>query len=199
MLNGISAGRKRLAYGGFLVCVWIFATGAHAQAYEGRDCTSRSCWMGAIDGDFASSISSDLINSGGGGGLRLGLLRDLHSVLLIPEVVFAYHKLSANTPNNADVTMVMLGGRMRFLRDIQPGVFMHLGGGRVAGDSRYAVTDLAFDVGMTVDMTVFSKIDLGLHAAFNRVFGGSEGGLTFATIGFHAALVLEDKLGLSAE
>jgi hypothetical protein len=150
--------------------------------------------MAAIEGNFAAAVSSDVFNNGAGGALRLGLQRDLHSVLLIPEAVFAYHLLSANTPENATVALAMLGGRMRYVGTIQPGLFAHLGAGRIAGDSLYAATDLAFDVGVTVDVALFAIIDLGLHLALNRVFGGHEGGLTFATIGLHAALVLEDKL-----
>ena len=194
MLNAYSKARGCRVLRGALLCLCLFAGAARTQAQEARDCSSRSCWMAAIDGDFASAISSDTVKNGGGGGLRFGLQRDLHQALLIPELVFEHNVLAANTRNDAAITMFMLGGRLRFLKDIQPGMFVHMGGGRIAGDSLYAVTDLAFDAGLTVDMTVLSMIDLGLHAAFNRVFGGRDGGLTFATFGLHAALVLEDKL-----
>lgn len=171
----------------------LAATG-HAYAHDGDDCRARSCWMAGVAGDFASAVDEDLIDAGGGGVLFAGLQRNVGQVALISELVLSHHVLDAQTSSNAAVTAAKFGGRLRFLKDFEPGLFVHVGGGRVSGDPLFASTDLAFDVGASLDLTLLPLVDLGTHVAWNRVFGGMGGGLSYVTVGIHAALVIKDSL-----
>jgi hypothetical protein len=62
-----------------------------------------------------------------------------------------------------------------FLEILEPGIFAHAGAGRISGYEPH--WNLAFDV--------------GLHAAWNRVFGDDDHDrLSDGRAGFHVALVL---------
>ncbi len=146
--------------------------------------------MVAIDFDYASAMQHDLVREGGGGALRVGSEIDLLLVSLIPEVTFDFHDFGARTRNHAQLLTGKLGGRIRFFKVIEPGLFAHLGLGTLSGDRRYSHIGAALDMGVTLDLTILPFIDLGLHAAWNRVFGGYDSGLSYGTSGFHVALVL---------
>lgn len=76
------------------------------------------------------------------------------------------------------------------MKFVEPGLFAHLGVGHVGGDALYSHTGVAFDAGVTLDLTVLPLVDLGLHVAWNRVFGGHDSGVTYGIAGAHVALVL---------
>jgi hypothetical protein len=150
--------------------------------------------MAGADADFASAIGEDNLGIGGGGALRAGLLRDVGQVTLISEFIVSHAVLNADGPKNASITAAKFGGKLRFLKDLEPGIFVHIGGARVAGDQSLASTDIAFDMGISLDLTMLPLLDLGAHAAWNRVFGGPGGGIDYGVIGLHGTLVIEDKL-----
>jgi hypothetical protein len=110
-------------------------------------------------------------------------------VTLIPELVVDYQNFDS-TPDRASIVTGKLGGRIRFLEIVEPGIYAHIGVGHVSGDEQYAHTGVAFDAGLTLDLTILPLIDLGLHVAWNRVFGGYDSGTSYSTVGAHAALVL---------
>jgi len=145
-------------------------------------------FMLALDLDYSAGLSQeDLVDTGGGGALRIGSELDAFLVTLIPELTLSYHQFSG--PLDATAIAGKLGGRIRFLKIVEPGIFAHAGVGRLGGDDPH--TGFAFDAGLTLDLTILPLIDLGLHAAWNRVFGGeSHPGLSYATFGAHVALVL---------
>lgn len=163
------------------------AAHAHDRDRDGRE--DRNFTL-ALDLDYASAISNDLIEKGGGGALRIGSQLDLFLVTLIPELSLDYHSFGANENRDASVFTGKLGGRIRFLKIVEPGIFAHLGLGHIGGDREYSHTGVAFDAGVTVDLTIIPLIDLGLHAGWNRVFGGYDSGFSYGTAGVHAALVL---------
>jgi len=172
---------------GLLTTAWL-GTGtaaAHDEDGDGRD--DRSLML-ALDLDYAAALTNEnLVDTGGGGALRIGSELDLFLVSLIPELTLDYHAFSG--PWDARTYSGKLGGRIRFLKIVEPGVFAHAGVGRIEGDDPH--TGFAFDAGLTLDLTILPLIDLGLHAAWNRVFGGeSHPGLSYATFGAHVALVL---------
>lgn len=172
-----------------LIAAVLFSTSpAHAydRDQDGRD--DRAFTL-ALDFEYASAIKNDVIEKGGGGALRIGSELDLFLVTLIPELVLGYHSFGANTPDNASIIDGKLGGRIRFLKIIEPGIFAHLGVGHIGGDNRYSHTGVAFDAGVTLDLTILPLIDLGLHAGWNRLFGGYDSGLSYGTAGAHVALV----------
>jgi hypothetical protein len=143
----------------------------------------------ALDLDYASAVENDYIENGGGGALRIGSELDLLLVTMIPEVSLGYHSFGGNSDYDATAVTGTLGGRIRFLKILEPGIFAHAGVGHIGGYDPH--TGFAFDAGLTLDLTLLPLIDLGLHAAWNRVFGDSDHeGLSYATAGFHVALVL---------
>jgi hypothetical protein len=146
--------------------------------------------MIALDADYAAALNHDLIHAGGGGALRIGSERDLELVALTPELVIDIHTFNAANANDATITSIRGGARIRFLRDLEPGLFVHVGGAHVGGDSRISSTDFAFDCGLSLDYTSLGVVDLGVHGAWNRVFGGYSGGVAYGTLGLHAALQL---------
>jgi hypothetical protein len=143
----------------------------------------------ALDLDYAGAISNDYIEGGGGGALRIGSEHDLVLVTLIPELSLGYRSFSGVGRYEAKTYTGMLGGRIRFLKILEPGIFAHAGIGHV--DDYESHTGFAMDIGATLDFTLLPLIDLGLHAAWNRVFESSDhDGLSYGTTGFHVALVL---------
>jgi hypothetical protein len=176
----------------FVVCLLTgagFGTAtafAHDEDGDGREEGGRL--MIALDLDYSAALTNEnLADTGGGGALRIGSEQDLFLVSLIPELTLDYHTFSG--PWDATALTGKLGGRIRFLKIVEPGIFAHAGVGRIGGDDPH--TGFAFDAGVTVDLTILPVIDLGLHAAWNRVFGGeSHPGLSYATFGAHVALVL---------
>jgi hypothetical protein len=163
---------------------------AYDDDYESDARRHRGRLMLALDGDFSSALKSPVIQEGGGGAFRIGTQRRVFLVTLIPELTLDHHRFGARDANDASITTGKIGGRIRFLRILEPGFFAHVGIGHVGGDELYAHTGVAFDVGVTLDLTILPLIDLGLHAAWNRVFGGYDSGVAYATAGAHVALVL---------
>ncbi|HKU44486.1 MAG TPA: hypothetical protein VJR89_40275 [Polyangiales bacterium] len=141
--------------------------------------------MLAVDFDYADTISSTIVDQGGGGGLRIGHELDAFLVTLVPELELNYHSF-----DNGDATTFagLIGGRLRFLKILEPGIFAHAGAGHIGGDESH--TGFAMNLGLTLDLTILPLIDLGLHAAWNRIFSGeTHPGLSWSTFGAHVALV----------
>jgi hypothetical protein len=177
-----------------LLGLGLLLTGStvHAHDYDdyehrGRE---RSKLMLALDLDYSAALSHSEIDSGGGAGIRIGLERDYFLVTMIPEVQLNYHRLNANTPDDATISAAKVGGRIRFFKILEPGIFAHAGLANIAGDRIYEHTGIAFDAGLTLDLTILPLVDIGLHTAWNRVFGDDESGLSYVTAGAHVALVL---------
>ena len=179
---------------GSLLGLGLLFTGSTAQAHDYDDYDDRhrepSRLMLALDLDYSAALSHSEIDQGGGAGVRIGLERDYFLVTMIPELQLNYHRLNANTPDDAVISAAKVGGRIRFLKIVEPGIFAHAGLANIAGDRIYEHTGIAFDAGLTLDLTILPLIDIGLHTAWNRVFGDDESGLSYVTAGAHIALVL---------
>jgi hypothetical protein len=179
--------------GGLFAAMWLLSAGAaHAydDDYHDHHHRQRGRLMLALDGNYSSAIRNDEIKYGGGGALRIGTQRTFAIVTLIPELTLDHHTFDARTPDNAAITTGKLGGRIRFLRILEPGLYAHVGVGHIGGDRIYSHTGVAFDAGVTLDFTLLPLIDIGLHAAWNRIFGGYDSGVSYGTTGVHVALVL---------
>lgn len=173
------------ASGSIVLAALLFCTGsAHAHERERRG----GKFMLALDLDYATAFSNDLISDGGGFGLRIGSEYDMFLISLIPELVLDYHNFASDTPDRANITTGKIGGRIRFFKIVEPGVFAHIGIGNISGNDRYSHTSGAFDWGFTLDLTILPLVDLGLHASWNRVFGGYDTG-SYGLTGLHVALV----------
>lgn len=179
---------------GSLLGLGLLLTGSTVQAHDYDDYDGRrrepSHLMLALDLDYSAALSHSEIDSGGGAGIRIGLERDYFLVTMIPEIQLNYHRLNANTPDDAVISAAKVGGRIRFFKIIEPGIFAHAGLANIAGDRIYEHTGIAFDAGFTLDLTILPLVDIGLHTAWNRVFGDDRSGLSYVTAGAHVALVL---------
>lgn len=177
---------KSIGLGLVSLFAFTFLNVGTASAHREHDDEGRALVI-ALDLDYSSAIDALRADTGGGGALRIGSELDAFLVSLIPEVVLGYHDFSGS----GDVSSLTgtVGGRIRFLKILEPGIFAHAGLGRLEGYDPH--TGFAFDAGVTLDFTLLPLIDLGLHAAWNRVFGDADHpGLSYVTSGFHVALVL---------
>ena len=170
-----------------VVCVamvWpVFVQDAHAS--DRHDEPHRLSL--AADFDYGAAIGNSEVDDGGGFGIRAGSEHDFVLVTLIPEVGFNWHHF--DSAPDATTWAGVLGGRIRFLKILEPGIFAHAGIGHVGGYDPHV--GFAFDAGVTLDLTILPLVDLGLHAAWNRVFGDSDDdGLSYSSVGAHVALVL---------
>lgn len=182
-----------LVTGCLFACGLLLKSGtAHAHDYDDHEYRrhERGRLMVALDMDYSAALSHSEIDQGGGGGVRIGLERDYFLVTMIPELQLNYHHLNANTPDDATISSAKVGGRIRFFKIIEPGVFAHAGLGHIGGDRVYEHTGIAFDAGFTLDLTILPLVDIGLHTAWNRIFGDDEDGVSYVTAGAHLALVL---------
>jgi hypothetical protein len=180
--------RFGLCTGTLLAAYLVCSSQAHAQGRDGRRQEGNHFAL-ALDFDYGTDFSSDLIEDGGGGTLRLGFERDMVLITLIPELTLGYHAFSGVGRYDAQIYDGMLGGRIRFLKVVEPGVYMHAGIGHIDGFASH--TGFAMDIGATLDFTLLPIIEFGIHGAWNRVFAGSdEDGLSYGTAGVHVALVI---------
>jgi hypothetical protein len=164
---------------------------AYAHDYEDREYHrhEHGKLMLALDLDYGTALAHSKVDEGGGGALRIGFEHDYFLVTLIPEVQLDFHHLTAD-PSDATITTGKVGGRIRFFKILEPGVFAHAGLGHIGGDRVYEHTGIAFDAGLTLDLTILPLVDIGLHTAWNRIFGDEESGVSYVTVGAHLALVL---------
>jgi hypothetical protein len=181
-----------LAFGSLFALGLLFSgSTAYAHDYEDREYHrhERGKLMIALDLDYSTALAHSNVDEGGGGGLRIGLERDYFLVTLIPELQLDTHRLTAD-PTDATISTAKVGGRIRFLKILEPGVFAHAGLGHIGGDRVYEHTGIAFDAGFTLDLTILPLVDIGLHTAWTRIFGDEASGVSYITAGAHLALVL---------
>lgn len=143
----------------------------------------------AGDLDYAAPINSSA-GSGGGFGIRLG--QQIHIPLLVfnPELGFTYHGFSHDA--SPKVYRGIAGLRLGFGEIIRPGVFAHVGLGRLdlGGTPDRSHTAFTYDGGVFIDFTALPLLDIGVHAAYNRLTADDSGPkFEFFTAGAHAALV----------
>ena len=140
----------------------------------------------ALGADLALPIPVDNPQSAGTGMTIEGRLGWQFSVLIFditPELKGGYSRIS--TPGGGQgVARGLAGGRVGLGGPLQPGVFVHLGYGRVTDIGTAA---FAYDLGAFLDFK-FSVFAAGVHGAWNEV---TLSGGTFKTfdIGIHANIV----------
>jgi len=140
----------------------------------------------AADLDYAAPINSD-VNSGGGFGARLGYQAHAPFVTVTPELAFTYASFSGFA--DPRVYRGLAGVRIGFFEVLRPGVYAHLGVGHLTTDlPNVSHTDLSYDLGVFLDFTVLPILNIGAHAAYNRLTGDPLS-LEWATVGGHVALV----------
>ena len=138
----------------------------------------------AFDLDYTNGLVSDL-GSGMGGAVRFGREYDLLILSLTPEFMGSLAKFGE--PGNELTYAGLAGGRATIGKVIEPGVFAHVGAGHadMPGDG---LTGLAFDLGLTLDITLIPAVDLGVHGAYDSVSWGGQGTFDWYRVGAHIAL-----------
>jgi hypothetical protein len=161
---------------------------ARAEEERGRSKLS-------LDLDLAFAQRPDRGDTGRGFALRFG--NELDGVILsfTPEVVASYHGFSGSLQPSA--VRGLVGGRLSFGKILEPGVYAHVGAGRLSYPDATspafaggAIWGLAWDAGGTLDLTVLPLVDLGVHAGYARVDGTDVAPtLGWVNVGVHGALV----------
>lgn len=127
----------------------------------------------AFDLDWVSADVDDDSWSGFGGGLRLGYEIDVVFASLIPELGGSYHSFS-----DLDTSLYrgVVGGRLRFFKILEPGVYAHFGVGHASSDSPLVPSRTAStgDVGLSLDFTLLPVIEFGAHAGYTWLTGDAD-------------------------
>jgi hypothetical protein len=141
----------------------------------------------AGDLDYALPLDSDEADSGGGFAIRIGQQVRLPLIALTPEIGFTYASFSEGPTAYRGIAGLRLGvGEV-----LRPGVFAHLGIGRLSlPDPLPSHTAFSYDAGVFLDFTLLPLLDIGVHGAYNRVNGKDEvSAFEWVTLGAHAALI----------
>lgn len=146
----------------------------------------------AIAGDIDYAIPVDsTVEAGPGFGLRLGYHAHIPFIILTPELGFTYYGFQGDYP--ANMYRGLAGMRLAVGEIIRPGVFAHVGVAQLTADgpppdpSRSALT---YDAGLFLDFTLLPLVNIGGHAAYNRMEGNDEAAaLNWASVGAHAEIV----------
>lgn len=141
----------------------------------------------AVDFDYAAALSSSQdIDAGTGGAVRLGRELDLLLVTLTPEIGGTYETFSGSP--NSRIYGGFAGGRLGVGKIIEPSIFAHVGVAHIDGWQDRTAPML--DAGLALDFTLLPLIDLGVHAGINTLLATREGnGVSWGTAGIQAALV----------
>jgi len=139
----------------------------------------------AFDLDYVNGLESEAnLGTGYGGAVRFGREYDILLLSLTPELMGTLHTFS-----NPDALQFagMAGGRATIFKVIEPGVFAHVGAGHVNPSRADSLTGFAFDVGLSLDLTIIPAVDLGVHGAYDSV-SWENGTLDWYRVGAHIAL-----------
>ena len=144
----------------------------------------------AGDVDFAAPIDSSL-EAGAGFGLRVGYHAHIPFLILTPELGFSYHGFGGDYPARA--YRGIAGMRLAVGEIIRPGIFAHVGLGRLQADGPApdpSHTALSYDVGAFLDFTLLPLINIGAHAAYNHLNAkDGVGAVDWLALGAHAEVV----------
>jgi hypothetical protein len=150
---------------------------------------ARAKTMIGADLDYAHSAGSG-IGDGWGFGVRIGQRLHAPLVALDPEIGFTYHDF--NDGFAPTMYRGIAGLRLGLLEAIRPGVYGHLGVGRIDFDlaSEASHTAFTYDFGAFIDFTVIPYLDLGVHAGYQGIAAGDRvDAVNWVTAGGHVNLV----------
>ena len=129
---------------------------------------ARADFMVGIDVDGVEPFE-DGAAFGGGFGVRLGTQLHLPLLALTPELAFTYARFGDDY--GPSIYRGMVGGRVAIGEIFRVGVYGHIGLGRFdleVDDVDPSGSDVTYDVGLSLDLTVLPILNLGVHAAYNR-------------------------------
>jgi len=143
-------------------------------------------WRLGLDLDYENGIDEEGVSGGTGAALRFGYKLNLAILSITPEIGGAGSWFGG--PADSKLYQGFLGGRVSFLKGIEPGVFAHVGYGsiKVLDESRGGTT---IDAGVALDITLLPIVDLGIHAAYDSMFvKDADKAFDWYRVGAHAAL-----------
>jgi hypothetical protein len=165
--------------------VSLYGSIASAFAFLVFTSTARAETRLALDLDYATAIDEHSIDSGTDKALRLGQELDLVVVSLTPEIGGSYHTFAGAL--DASHYSGFIGGRLGFGKILEPGVFAHVGIGRLSNDVA-GDTGPAFDMGVYLDFTLLPILDLGVHGAYDLLVLDDGESFDWARFGAHASI-----------
>ena len=163
-------------------CAWSLQIGAaHAST--------------TIAGDFDLQVPVSIngVGTGGGFGIRIGQELHLPLVSVNPEIGFTYASFSKDEPPK--IYRGIAGLRLGVGELIRFGVLAHIGFGYVSWESQQrdvSHSGLTYDAGLFLEFTALPLLNIGVHAAYNRMAEDENqpDTLQWMSLGLHAALVL---------
>jgi hypothetical protein len=164
------------------VCAWSLHLGAaHASTTIAGDL------------DLHVPVSINGVGSGGGFGIRLGTELHLPLISVNPELGFTYASFSKDEPPK--IYRGIAGVRLGVGELLRFGAMAHIGFGHVSWEPKpdnYNHTGLTYDAGLFLELTALPLLNVGVHAAYNRVAAkeGQPDPLQWMQLGLHATLVL---------
>jgi len=141
----------------------------------------------ALDLDFVNPVAKSSVDAGGGGALRVGQQLDLVALSLTGEFGLGYHSFGG-AAEPRDYT-AFAGGRLAIGKILEPGVFVHVGASRLVGNFVSTWAPM-MDLGLSLDLTVFPLVDIGLHGTYVHRFPTTEASVfRYMIVGPHVALM----------
>jgi len=159
-----------------------------ALLVSARNAHAKSGTSIGVDWDYTNGIEEPKVSGGTGFNVRLGYKLDLKVLQLTPEIGGGYHTFAGDA--GAKLSQGIVGGRVSFLKVVEPGVYAHLGYGHLAssiGDGRSGATA---DAGVTLDLTILPLVDLGIHGGYMGLLkSGDNPAFDSYVLGLHGALI----------
>jgi hypothetical protein len=144
----------------------------------------------AIGVDWDYTNGNEESNGSGGTGfiLRLGYKLDLKLLQVTPEIGGGYHTFAGDA--GAKLSQGIVGGRVSFLKVLEPGVYAHLGYGHLASSIGEGRSGATADAGVTLDLTILPLVDLGIHGGYMGLLkSGDNPAFDSYVLGVHGALI----------
>ena len=165
---------------GFLACGALLLSAHDARAKSGTSI--------GVDIDYTNGINEPAVSGGTGFNGRLGYKLDLAVVQLTPEIGGGYHTFTGDA--GAKLSQGIVGGRLQFLKVLEPGIYAHLGYGHLAISGTEGYSGATADAGVTLDLTLLPLVDIGVHAGYNGLMkSGDRPAFDTYVLGFHGALI----------
>ena len=160
------------------VVAFVAPRGAHAKSGTAI----------GVDLDYTNGIDERYVSSGTGFNVRLGYKLDLAVLQLTPEIGGGYHTFAGDA--GAKLSQGIVGGRLQFLKVLEPGIYAHLGYGHLAARGTDGYSGATADAGVTLDLTLLPLVDIGAHAGYNGLLkSGDRPAFDSYVLGLHAALI----------
>lgn len=158
-----------------------------ALLVSARSAHAKSGTSIGVDIDYTNGINEPAVSGGTGFNGRLGYKLDLIVLQLTPEIGGGYHTFAGDA--GLKFAQGIVGGRMQFLKVLEPGIYAHLGYGHLSGDFP-GYSGATGDAGVTLDLTLLPLVDIGAHAGYNGMFkSGDHPAFDSYVLGLHGALI----------